>query len=57
MVALLDDRRRNIIDTSCDPRPLAMYTALRLDVSFATQSKAPPSMSGISVPSLERAAI
>ena len=47
---------RNIKGTSCDPSPLATNTILRLVVSFATQSNAPPSMSGISIPSFERAA-
>jgi len=49
------------VDTStgalCDPKPLATYTARRFAVSRATQSNAPPSMRGISMPSSERAAI
>ena len=36
---------------SCAPVPLAMYTARRFDVSWASQSNAPPSMSGTWAPS------
>lgn len=39
-----DARNRTAI--SCAPAPLAMYTARRFDVSWASQSNAPPSMSG-----------
>lgn len=36
---------RNLSAISCAPAPVATYTARRFDVSFASQSKAPPSIS------------